>query len=152
MFGVVPYVPLGRAESLPPIPQHSLVLFATQLKKLEDELPNFVGIIDGDFPDRNANNCGAGSRTIVFDHMGRSRPCALFPADFAQFAFHNNETLRRRIAEVISPREEICGNCNFINFCKGCILRGWLRFKGSNCVWGRSQKIHEIFDFAINNG
>jgi len=152
MFGVVPYMALGRARFLPPIPPQSLALLGEELKTLESELPNFVGIIEGEFPDRNANNCGAGSRTITFDYLGRSRPCPLFPENFCRFAFHDNKLLRQRIAEVISPREEVCGDCRFINFCRGCILRGWLQFNKSECLWGKNQKIQDIFNFSKTDG
>lgn len=122
------------------------------LAQLKSELPNFVGIIEGDFPDRNINNCGAGSRSIVFDYLRQSRPCPLFPSDFSQFTFHKNQLLRQRIAKVISPREEICGNCQFIHYCQGCILRGWLQFNKSDCLWGKNMRIKEIFDFSKSNG
>lgn len=151
MFGVVPFMPLGRAKSLPPIPAQSLILFANELEKLNKELPNFVGIIEGDFPDKNARNCGAGSRTIVFDYQGESRPCALFPLEFSRLKVHTNLFIRQRLAEIISPREEVCGGCSFINFCRGCLLRGWLKFTEINCEWGKSQKISEVFS-SVSNG
>ncbi len=152
MFGVTLYMPLGRACFLPPISPESLSLLGETLKTLASELPNFVGIIESDFPDRNANNCGAGSRTLTFDSAARSRPCPLFPEDFSNLTIHNNKLLRQQIAKVISPREEICGDCHFINFCRGCILRGWLQFNKSDCLWGRNQKIRDVFDFSKAHG
>lgn len=85
------------------------------------------------------NNCGAGSRSIVFDPEGKVRPCAMFPEEFSGTVLFKPD-VRSKITEIISPRKSICGDCEFLNYCAGCFLRGWVK-----CKWGHSQKVEEVF-------
>jgi len=143
-FVSMPFLNFGRAKSLF-FSHKGISAYNRQIEILRYEFPpGFLGLIESEYPDPHKNNCGAGSQSLVFDPEGKPRPCPFAPLEFTSSAYNKKE-FRNKIAQVISPRETICGNCEWLLYCKGCIIRGWFKFKEIKCQWGVVQKIEDIF-------
>lgn len=151
-FVANPFISLGRAKRLSISPKIYAALHL-EIEALKKELPiTFLGIFEGEILSTTTKNCGAGSRSIVFDPEGKLRPCPMFPTEkFSRFALRNSE-LRNKLSQIVSPRQSICGPCQFRAYCYGCILRGALKFKETKCTWGKSQDIESIFTSLKSDG
>lgn len=84
----------------------------------------------------NPFNCGLIFKHTAIDPQGNLRPCALFPVNYKTgsisdgngFVYKKNEVLWT----IPSPNQNICGNCEFIKYCSGCIYRGLFN-SNKNC-------------------
>ena len=101
-------------------------------------------------------NCGAGYRSIVIDPYGNVRACPFIPTIgpvlgsivkdkyedvFGSSLVHNFRKLR-------SPREDTCGECEKIAFCKGCALRALYCYENikPDCAWAKKYNVGDWFD------
>jgi radical SAM protein with 4Fe4S-binding SPASM domain len=153
-FVCAPFINLGRGEEIEISPETALA-FVERFNQLKDELPpKFLGIVDQDIMSSSSevHNCGAGSKGVVYDPHKRMRPCAMFPVDEFSTLALRDPGLRNLLAQVQKPRQDICGECQYFPYCSGCILRGWLKYQETQCEWGKSQNIDEIFAALRNPG
>jgi len=107
----------------------------------------FIGIVDDLGPlagNPGDINCGAGVRSLTFDPGRKPRPCPVFPASLGSLKMLNPEA-RQALADIHAPREELCADCPHVYCCKGCLLRGFLKWRklGEKCRWGLDQRIGE---------
>jgi radical SAM protein with 4Fe4S-binding SPASM domain len=144
-FVCTPFISLGRAKQLSIAPE-TVEAFVVETQKLQQELPaHFLGVVESGLFATAGSNCGAGSRRIVVDPQRKLRPCPMFPADeFSSTALENPE-IRERMSHILRPEENTCGDCEHLSYCRGCILRGFLKHRETQCEWGKSQNIDEIF-------
>jgi radical SAM protein with 4Fe4S-binding SPASM domain len=153
-FVCTPFINLGRAQEISISPDAVLALNSA-IQELQKELPpRFLGIVESDFlnPAGTAHNCGAGARCVVFAPDEKLRPCPMFPADEFSGLALQDATLREKLTQIVSPNMKVCGECKYLPYCGGCFLRGWIKYKETQCEWGKSQHIDEIFDALRSNG
>jgi radical SAM protein with 4Fe4S-binding SPASM domain len=89
-------------------------------------------------------NCGAGVNLISIKYNGKVRLCTMIP-DFDKFdlgdIFNDDPWLLfKRIGgcdyhTVQEPKKIICGDCDLLTFCEGCIARGLYAHEENDCVW-----------------
>ncbi len=147
-FVFTPMINIGRGGTLK-IKNESFNKLITIVEKMKSKYPKgFIGIIEGnEFLESVSKsytpNCGAGFRSITFDSNRVPRPCPLFPVKFAS----NNWLVKKNreiISKIPSPSEKFCLKCKYMYYCKGCILRGYLKWEKIKriCVWGEKNKIN----------
>ena len=123
--------------------------YAGFLSLLEDhhiEMMNLVG------------NCGAAHRSVTIGPNGDIRPCPMMPTvgpvlgnilrEKYEDIFSN--PIIRNFRELPVPREEICGNCDRLGFCKFCSLRGAYTYANlkKDCIWARTHNIDQWLDIS----
>jgi hypothetical protein len=76
----------------------------------------------------------------------------MFPAD--EFSGHalRDDALRDKIYSLVAPHQKVCGDCQFLPYCMGCYLRGYIKYQETQCAWGKSQNIDEIFAALRSDG
>lgn len=103
-------------------------------------------------------NCGAGHRSITIAPNGDVRPCPTMPTVGPVLGNLINDKyedilrnpLIRTLRKLQSPKEEVCGSCNRLGFCKACILRGLYSFVNFNsgCIWARAHDVSKWLDVS----
>ena len=89
------------------------------------------------------SNCGLLSKTITISPDGTIRACVMFDNVFeiGNINKQDYETIFRRkeltaFSKLPAPREEFCGDCQHLGYCKGCVLRGLKKASEvSECSW-----------------
>lgn len=89
-------------------------------------------------------NCGAGVNLISIKYNGKVRLCTMIPDSdkFNLGDIFNDDPLSlfERIGScdyhtVQEPKKIICGDCDLLTFCEGCIARGLYAHEENDCVW-----------------
>jgi len=92
-------------------------------------------------PNLNLLNC-----SLIFKHTsispeGDLRPCALFPASF-KIGEINKKFVTKKflfLGNLPCPSKKICGTCDYLNYCNGCILKG-LYNSNESCLYRKELK------------
>lgn len=126
----------------------AISLLESKLKMLKEKFGNKLGWEPSDNQTSsvlNRVNCGAGSSRFCYDPMGKVRPCAMFPSEYGQIDEFDPLTMKF-MRELQEPGGEVCFNCKYYNDCRGCILKGWLKYKTihNKCKWGIKNNIDYI--------
>jgi len=146
-------IPVGRADS------DEFIFTKENIGILESELEKLKNVLELEEPEEdklsNSNiirNCGAGSKNLCVDPSLNVKLCVLSSVHNHDFSFgkinsKNVEKIlhkisKKRIDQINSPNDELCGDCKFNMFCRGCIIRGSMKYdeiKG-DCKWGENFK------------
>lgn len=73
------------------------------------------------------HGCGTGWRTLVVDPDGNAKLCVYGGPIFGNVLQEPIEKIIKRSSKLFHiepPNENICGNCKYLNFCRGCYFRG----------------------------
>jgi len=72
------------------------------------------------------NNCGLIFKHNCIEPNGNIRPCALFPSNYILGNIFNKMNFFDLIFlyNIPSPNKEICNNCSYYLYCRGCIYKG----------------------------
>lgn len=89
------------------------------------------------------SNCGLLSKTITISPDGTIRACVMFDSVFEIGNINRQDygsIFRRKeltaFSRLPAPREEFCGDCRHLGYCKGCVLRGVKRASETAvCPW-----------------
>jgi radical SAM protein with 4Fe4S-binding SPASM domain len=89
------------------------------------------------------SNCGLLSKTITISPDGTIRGCVMFDSVFeiGNINRQDYESIFRRkelvsFSRLPAPREEFCGDCPHLGYCKGCVLRGLKKATDvAECRW-----------------
>lgn len=150
-FRVSTVVPLGRADmdQLHFSPEN-IELLINEIRIVKETFGNFIF----ETPEyllktsTEMSNCGAGTKTITITPNGNVKICPL--ATTPQLYLGNlhleniNSLLKQNkelnLFEIKDPRNEICGNCDNLWFCEGCLARGSQKYAeiGERCYWGEN--------------
>ncbi len=104
---------------------------------------------------KNNLNCGAASRSICFTPRGEIKMCPMSnPNDFSLGNVYNenlhtilSKNISSLLIELKDPRLEICGECDHLWYCQGCIARGMQKYhQNKECVWGRTPQLLSILE------
>lgn len=95
---------------------------------------------------KRVKNCGIGYDTVCISPLGDVKACVI---DLNNHVNPGNllkedplVVLKRlndkKIHNIISPRESECGDCQELDFCKYCIIKGLNKYEeiGEKCKWG----------------
>ncbi|MFO3693554.1 radical SAM protein [Staphylococcus felis] len=105
-----------------------------------------------------ANNCGAGWRSIVMDPNGNIRPCALFPKEFVignlkeqtYEEVFSSEIVNRLYLLQSPQKSSFCSDkCGFKDYCAGCYLKGLntnKNHRNSHCGWIKGEKLESLVE------
>lgn len=96
-----------------------------------------------------ATNCGAGVRSVSYGPHGGVRPCPMFPSHVSLDADNLRETANA-LESLDAPSPVLCLDCANMYYCKGCFLRGYMKWKSfgdEGCRWSREKNIKRIFNF-----
>lgn len=108
-------IPIGRAkEKLDEKESLSLFPYGKKKNKCEDYMVN----------------CGLNFKHLVLDTSGNLRPCTLFPKNFVIGSLEegfNGEF--DYLNSLPAPSQRICGKCEFLDFCMGCVFKGMFNSK-----------------------
>ncbi|MBI5460160.1 radical SAM protein [Methanobacterium sp.] len=155
-------VPTGRGRSSelifsPENMEHVINQVEKAKKKFGDFLfedPEYLPII-GEI-NNNKLNCGAASRSICFTPNGEIKMCPMSnPNDFSlgnvyKESVHTilSKNISSLLIELEDPKQEICGDCEYLWYCHRCIARGLQKYHEIHelCVWGRSLKLLSILE------
>jgi radical SAM protein with 4Fe4S-binding SPASM domain len=86
-------------------------------------------------------SCGAGNRFCFIDCMGNVKPCGmmdLIAGNVSQKTITDicRSPLISSLSEIKCPSKKICGNCENLYFCDGCIANAILKSKETKlCAW-----------------
>ena len=89
------------------------------------------------------SNCGLLSKTVTISPDGTIRACVMFDNVFEIGNINERDyksIFRRKeltaFSKLPAPREEFCGDCPHLGYCKGCVLRGLKKASEvSDCRW-----------------
>ncbi len=95
-------------------------------------------------------NCGAGSRDLVINWKREVKICVLsehkvgkLEGEGAYKTFlDENQEVFEKFAQLNAPDEKICKNCDFLNYCYKCVIRGLRKARElgfENCLWVRQE-------------
>jgi len=127
--------------------------FIEKTEELSKKYKDFVAVLEGDKLESidYFGNCGLGWRSITLSPDGRVRACPfLRPSkDFVLgdikrqlplTVFQNKKIFLYR--SLKAPDFEICGDCKYLVFCKGCVVRGlqMVKDKKVKCNWYRANE------------
>jgi len=84
----------------------------------------------------NLVNCGLLLKHSSIEPNGDIRPCALFPLNFKIGNIYDTDNFLENsfLFKIPEPNKEICGDCEFYNYCVGCIYKGLYNSK-INCKY-----------------
>ncbi|MDR2544266.1 MAG: SPASM domain-containing protein [Methanobrevibacter sp.] len=139
-------MPIGRAKN------EDLDFTIDNINKFDDELEkvnkDFSGFIFKipeyllDNPEDRIN-CGITIDSISIKYDGNVKFCPIIPDNFSIGNILNDspESFFKKLAKypyykVPEPKREICGDCEHIDFCEGCIARGLhTKDEKNECIW-----------------
>lgn len=133
-FGISVVELFGRAKTYEDLlirNEEQLEYFANRFKELKELYGDFIFIP----PERErrvfGTRCGAGSTSIAITPTGKIKICPLSSPE--TFCFGNiDDPLKdifksstiRKFAKIIPPEQEVCGDCEKLSWCKGCLHKG----------------------------
>lgn len=149
-FRVSTVVPLGRTD------MDHLHFSPDNIKLLIDEIAAAKDVF-GDFifetpeyllkTSENMPNCGAGTKSMTITPEGDVKVCPLVTTsqlNLGNLCYENitsvfSKNKKLKLFEIKDPRYEICGKCEYLWFCEGCLARGSQMYSeiGDNCHWGQ---------------
>ena len=142
-------VPSGRAL-------HSSNMDTKDIEKFyylnQDMLTKYKGFVSNEVdynavPDLNKGwNCGAGHRSGSITAKNQIKPCVMFidSKSYDKLDMDNiSESINNRkyvseYSSIIVPSFSTCKNCEYVNYCLGCLARGISKIKDigtKNCKW-----------------
>ena len=139
-------VPIGRGHDLeitfPPEDRELIEKLKEQLKIAKKEFKGFLlENYDEIIPlimkkDKTETNCGAFSRFMCLTPSGKMKMCPLSdPDDFSLGCIYSgnledllSKNVFKQLVELEDPRPEICGKCQYLWFCQGCLARGFKKY------------------------
>ncbi len=150
-FRISTVVPLGRAD------MDQLHFSPENIELLINEI-SIVRETFGDFifetpeyllkTNKEMSNCGAGTKAMTITTNGNVKICPLATTpqlDLGNLHSENINTLLTKnkkfnLFEIKDPRFEICGECDNLWFCEGCLARGSQMYAeiGDRCYWGEN--------------
>lgn len=91
-------------------------------------------------------NCGIVHQTVTIGPDGTLRPCVMFDGGLELGNIHKqtfkeifHSPLGKAFSQMRAPGKEICGDCEKVGLCKGCILRGIKNgLEHPDCKWLKS--------------
>lgn len=131
-FQCNPIMQIGRGKEMEGLNDRQIREFIEILPRLYKEYPGFVNkpdITEEEYDNRL--NCGGGHRNIVCSPEGYIRPCVLMKPELINMGNLFNEEIEdifirpvfHHFARLQSPNKETCGDCKYVNGCKGCFSR-----------------------------
>ena len=143
-----PVAPLGRArENKDIVLSLDLNAFEKFRKNIDDLLKiygkDFIATLEN-IPNRI--NCGAGWNNLTISPTLDVKICQMagsvidnlnnYQQSYKEFLLHNSELLES-ISDTPAPNEKICGSCENLWFCYGCMTRGLMMAReiGGECKW-----------------
>ena len=152
-FAWGPVFPFGKGKEFDTMAILTSTKFIEKTEELSKKYKDFVAILEGDKL-KSINyfgNCGLGWRSVTLSPDGKVRACPfLIPSkDFVLgdirrqlplTVFQNKKIFLYR--NLKAPELEICGDCEYLVFCKGCIVRALQMAKNKKvkCNWYRTNR------------
>lgn len=167
-FIISPIVPVGRGQLNSELsydhvftPQN-IPQLTDLAKELEEKFGNFV-VKASEYQeltsDRRNSQCGAGNIVIAITPNGEIKLCPMAdPNDFPIGNVYNDNLheilLKYPVIQVEDPKPELCGDCEHIDFCGNCVVRGLRRYYeiGNKCSWGKITEIDSVLKEAKRIG
>jgi radical SAM protein with 4Fe4S-binding SPASM domain len=133
-----------------------------QLKSAKDEFNEFLFENHDEImpvlnkKSENRLNCGAFSEFLCLTPTGNMKMCPLSNSeDISLGCLCNHEmghlfskNIFKKLVELEDPRVEICGECEYLWFCRNCLARGFLKYSeiGYKCRWGNTPEVRSILE------
>ncbi|MDR1818920.1 MAG: radical SAM protein, partial [Methanobrevibacter sp.] len=150
-FSVV--IPVGRSNLFKNIIIESEEVFGemqNNLKICDERFGDFIYKDDPKIYDDQ--HCGVGVTSITIDNSGDLKLCVMCPTiknwgnifnEDLRNIFSNEKT--KYFADLIVPKIDIRGECEYLWFCNNCPARGITKYMeiGDKCIWGK-EKIGEL--------
>jgi radical SAM protein with 4Fe4S-binding SPASM domain len=153
-FIISPVIPMGRGENSKLTPDfvykpENIRKIEHYIEKIEEEFGNFI-FKSSEFPGKKVN-CGAGSRVICITPSGETKMCVMSSPHELSFGNVNDEDIDTILSRINAlnlysaelPSQEICGNCQYVEYCGYCLARGLQKYHevGKTCSWVKLPKI-----------
>lgn len=149
-------MPIGRADKKQlDFTQESIILYKNEISKLKKIFKNFI--FDApEYLTKKESSCGAGADTITITPEGDVKICPLSKNDHSigNIYIEGFIPVLQKIkdfnfSKLKTPNENLCGECEFLFFCYGCIERGYRKYDElkEQCSWGYnylSKKVNTI--------
>lgn len=112
-------------------------------------------------PNMNAKDlqCGVGNTVISITPTGDIKLCPMAdPNDFPIANIFNDDLYKilskYPILRIKDPKPELCGDCEHVNFCGNCVVRGLKKYHemGNKCSWGKNINLPSVLEGARNSG
>lgn len=136
-FVATPVLSMGRAKDGPHLPPALFPVLGRTLSQLAQRWGQFLRAADEPLSVdqyQQPPQCGAGKRRVAVAPNGDVRLCVLAPMQ--RFTFGNllHDTLAgcmstrpaRTLSVADPPGASVCGTCDKLPFCWGCVVRPWL--------------------------
>jgi len=124
-----PTLPYGRASRIAnDVMKLDYTSIMTQLNEAMRKYRDKLQIVPEEilrFVERHG--CGAGWRTLVIDPHGIAKLCVYGGPVFGNVLQEPVEAIIKRSSKMFHiepPNRNICGECKYLNFCRGCYFRG----------------------------
>ncbi|MCE7697316.1 MAG: PqqD family peptide modification chaperone [Methanobacterium paludis] len=167
-FIISPIVPLGRGQLYSELsfdhvftPQNIPQLNDLG-EKLEKEFGDFV-VKAPEYQELMSDakdlRCGVGNTVISITPTGDIKLCPMAdPNDFPIANIFNDDLYKilskYPVLQIKDPKPELCGDCEHINFCGNCVVRGLKKYReiGDKCSWGKNISLTSVLEGAKNSG
>jgi ABC-2 type transport system ATP-binding protein len=106
-------------------------------------------------PNMNAKDlqCGVGNTVISITPTGDIKLCPMAdPNDFPIANIFNDDLYKilskYPILRIKDPKPELCGDCEHVNFCGNCVVRGLKKYHemGNKCSWGKNINLPSVLE------
>ncbi|MDR2544690.1 MAG: radical SAM protein [Methanobrevibacter sp.] len=139
-------MPIGRAKNKDlDFTLENIDEFNVETEKVDKDFSDFMVKIPEYLLEKRLDriNCGITIDSISIKYNGDVRICAMIPDNFNIGNILNGspESFFRKLAKypyykIPEPKKEICGDCEHITFCEGCIARGLCAQEDkAECIW-----------------
>ena|GEM_PF-1146344 len=97
--------------------------------------------------------CGVGNTVISITPTGDIKLCPMAdPNDFPIANIFNDDLYKilskYPILRIKDPKPELCGDCEHVNFCGNCVVRGLKKYHemGNKCSWGKNINLPSVLE------
>jgi radical SAM protein with 4Fe4S-binding SPASM domain len=169
VFGFSTILPFGRGDELNNIDlDDSMIMQLIEAQKYSKRYPNFVReITPNDITNmiNKTKNCGMGWKSVTIDPSGNIRPCVMVEENSLIIGNILGEDITEifkkpivhKLRNIVVPNPAICGECEQLKFCHGCVYRGLLknqeRIKHSIdvCNWAKEFGLVDIENIILSS-
>jgi radical SAM protein with 4Fe4S-binding SPASM domain len=139
-------MPIGRAKNKDlDFTLENIDEFNVETEKVDKDFSDFMVKIPEYLLEKRLDriNCGITIDSISIKYNGDVRLCSMIPDNFNIGNILNDspKSFFKKLAKypyykISEPKKEICGDCEHMTFCEGCIARG-LRAQEdkAECIW-----------------
>jgi radical SAM protein with 4Fe4S-binding SPASM domain len=159
------FVPHGRGKDSTELffDEKSALSYLKLLPQIKEKFGDFIFELPEEIKNiiKKQSNCGAGTRSLTITPDGDMKICPMADESVIIGNIYKSENILEIFSKnfttvfinMINPNSKTCIDCEYYNFCDGCLARGIIQYQKikNKCVWGLKLKLNEKLS-KIKNG